>query len=74
MGFAFLSMRRADDAAAKFRDGLRYKPDDSEARFGLGAALAAQGRQDEASPELRECLRLRPEHFRARQLLSQMEN
>lgn len=69
MGFAFLSMRRPEQASARFRQGLLYKPEDAEAHFGLGTALAALGRREEAASALREALRLRPDHARARDLL-----
>ena len=53
---------------------LRYKPDDAEARFGLGAALAAQGRRAEAVAEVQQSLSLRPNHSPARELLHQLRN
>jgi Flp pilus assembly protein TadD len=73
MGFAFLSSQRIDEAIAKFRQGLRYKPDNAEAHFGLGAALAAQHKREDAVTELREALRLRPNFPPARKLLYQLE-
>jgi hypothetical protein len=51
---------------------LLYKPDETEARFGLGLALATEGRREEALAEVRETLRLNPDHQRARRLAEQL--
>jgi Flp pilus assembly protein TadD len=52
---------------------LGYKPDDAEAHFGLGAALAAQHKREDAVAELQEALRLRPNLSPARKLLYQLQ-
>ena len=74
MGFALLDQKRTDEAIAKFREGLRYKPDHADAHYGLGSALSMQGRREDAVAELREALRLRPNYPEAQALLHQLGN
>jgi Flp pilus assembly protein TadD len=73
MGFAFLYTGNTDDAVGRFREGLRYRPDNAEAHCRLASALAAQHKRDDAAAELREALRLRPTYPEAQQLLQQVE-
>ena len=62
-----------------FRPGLNVvlgeirKPDDAEAHYGLGAALAVKRKREDAAAELREALRLRPNMVQARNLLDQLQ-
>jgi len=74
MGFAFLYSKRIDEAIPHFRAGLRYKPDDAEAHYGLGSALAAQGKREDAAAEVREALRLRPDYPEAQALLQRLQH
>jgi tetratricopeptide (TPR) repeat protein len=74
MGFAFLYSKRPDEAIAKFREGLRYKPDDAEAHYGLASACAAQHKREDALAEVRQALRLRPDFPAAQELLHQLEH
>ncbi len=54
--------------------GLRYKPDDAEAHYGLGSALSIQHKREGAVAELREALRLQPNYPEAQQLLRQLDH
>lgn len=55
---AVAAQQRGDDtsAIAKYRELLKLRPDVSEARANLGAALARQGRYDEAIEQYRAAL------------------
>jgi Tetratricopeptide repeat len=48
-------------AAERFQQALAYTPDDDDAQFKRGAALAAAGHHGEALRVLREALRTRPD-------------
>src|ERR1022692_1438146 len=73
-GSAFLYSKRTDEAIARFREGLRYGPDDAEAHYGLGSALSMQRKREDAIAELRQALRLRPNYAEAQELLHQLEH
>ena len=49
-------MQRGDleEAIAEFRTAIRLKPDDGDAHYNLGIALADQGNREEAIAEYRK--------------------
>jgi Flp pilus assembly protein TadD len=69
-----LYTKRIDEAIASFRQGLRFKPDDAEAHYGLASALSVQHKREDAVAEVREALRLRPDDPEARALLQQLQH
>jgi len=52
LGVAYLAGKDTETAIKFFRDALRQRPTDAEARFQLGRALASDGKTDEAIQEL----------------------
>ena len=72
MGFALLNAKRLDEAMARLRQGLRYRPADPEAHYGLGAALAMQHKRRRPSP-ISGSSTAAPKYPEARELLQQLE-
>jgi tetratricopeptide (TPR) repeat protein len=64
---------RPEEAVAHCRASLRLKPDDPDAHYNLGNALAAQGRKAEARDEFSKVLAANPSHAGARQALENLE-
>ena len=60
-GQCLIRERRLAEAVAECQAVLRIKPDNVEAHYNLGVALANQRRISEAVAEYRETLRLRPD-------------
>ncbi|MCP4449284.1 MAG: tetratricopeptide repeat protein, partial [Myxococcales bacterium] len=53
LGVAYMAVKNHTEAIVLFRDALRQKPTDTEARFQLGRALAEDKQPDEAITELK---------------------
>lgn len=69
---------QVNEAVEQFQKALEIKPKDTEARNGLGVALAQKGKLNEAISQFQEVLRVRPDFSpaqnnlaRARALLQQ---
>ena len=60
-GILWPAKARLTEAVAEYQAALRIKPDNVEAHYNMGNALASQGRIAEAMAEYRETLRLRPD-------------
>ena len=54
------SLGRVDEAATAFSQGFRLQPDDADAHYNFGIALAQAGRMEGAAREFRAIVRLRP--------------
>ncbi|WP_131829595.1 tetratricopeptide repeat protein, partial [Teichococcus deserti] len=65
-GFAALNAGLLADAAREFQSVLVLRPEDSDARGGLGVARLRQGRRIEATALLREAIAADPVNGRAR--------
>jgi Flp pilus assembly protein TadD len=59
-----------EDAIARYRQCLQYRPDDAELHTTLGMALARASRGDEARAELEAALRINPNFQPAQQALA----
>jgi tetratricopeptide (TPR) repeat protein len=62
LAWIHLSNGRPAEAALNFRKLLRLSPDDADAHWLLGKALAETGDRARAERQMREALRLRPDH------------
>ena len=59
---------------AYLRESLQYEPNNAEAHYNLGQALAALGQRDEAIAHFKETLRLAPNYRDAREQLKKLES
>jgi tetratricopeptide (TPR) repeat protein len=60
-GVDFYEAGKIDEAAAKWRETVRLKPDYAMGHYALGVALGAKGETEEAIKEYREAIRLEPD-------------
>ena len=71
LGLALDRTGKRQEAAAAFREAIRFNPNSSEAYLGLGKSELAAGQVKEAIDGLQQVLRLSPGNVQARRLLSQ---
>ena len=71
LGLALDRVGKRQEAAAAFREAVRFNPNSSEAYLGLGKSELAAGQVKEAIDGLQQALRLSPGNVQARRLLSQ---
>jgi Flp pilus assembly protein TadD len=64
---------RLDGAAAEYREGLRWRPDDAGFHRALGMVLAQAGRRDEAISALRRSLELDPSNVYTQDALRRLD-
>jgi len=64
-------MGRVPEAAGEFSAAVRLHPDDANARFNWGMALASLGHTGEAVAQLSEAVRLDPGNPQARAALEE---
>jgi len=60
-----LAQGKTEQAIQVLREAVKLKPDDEDAHYNLGSALARVGQLDEAAKELAEALRLFPDYVDA---------
>jgi tetratricopeptide (TPR) repeat protein len=73
LGIALGMLNRIDDAAERFAQAARVKPDYAPAYYNLGLALEKQGRDDEAIVSYEKSLELDPQNADARANLARAE-
>jgi tetratricopeptide (TPR) repeat protein len=68
-GDALLKSGKGEQALARYRDALQFRPGDAQVHGKAGAALAQAGRLDDAQVELETALRIDPRSEPARQTM-----
>jgi Flp pilus assembly protein TadD len=72
-GDQFAKAGEFEQAAAHYREALRYRADDAELHMSLGVALARLHRPAEAGSEFQAALRIDPNFQAARKALGEMQ-
>ena len=65
LGTALQRQNRTDEAAAAFRQAIKFYPADAEAHVNLGNALCRKGQVDEGIKEFGTAIQLRPDSVQA---------
>jgi tetratricopeptide (TPR) repeat protein len=74
MGDALALERRFNEAAARYRESLKFDPNNARTHYILGIALARGGSPDEARAQFTEALRLKPDYSEARDRLRELDS
>ena len=64
---------KIEEAIAHYEQALRIKPDDAEAHYNLGNALAQVGRVPEAIGQYQQALRIKPGFAEAQNALARLQ-